>query len=128
MAMDRANFSFAFDATWNCSVTIFKGTILTPHHEYSQQHQKLSIQRPRSILISSDGVSIDIISLFATKMSDGNSADILSKVIEYLSKKGYAKTEATLRAESANQDVEGKPVTSRTEERGGSNYRLGFGK
>lgn len=64
---------------------------------------------------------------FTLKMSDTNNADILSKVIEYLSKKGYAKTEATLRAESANQDVEGKPVTSRTEERGGVNYRLGFG-
>lgn len=48
-------------------------------------------------------------------------------MIEYLSKKGYTKTEATLRAESANQDADGKPIFPRNEDFGGSKYRLGYG-
>ena len=55
-------------------------------------------------------------------------ANITRQVIEYLSKKGYTKTEATLRAESANQDVEGRPINSRTEDFGGVKYRQGFGE
>ena len=55
-------------------------------------------------------------------------ADEFLKVIEYLSKKGYAKTEATLRAESANQDAEGRPLPPKTEDVGGVKYRQGFGR
>ena len=50
------------------------------------------------------------------------------QVIEYLSKKGYSKTEATLRAESASQDAEGRPLPSKTEDIGGIKYRQGFGQ
>lgn len=51
----------------------------------------------------------------------------LSQVIEYLSKKGYTKTEATLRAESASQEAESKPMVLKNEDLGGDKYRLGFG-
>ncbi|KAF8475670.1 WD40-repeat-containing domain protein [Kalaharituber pfeilii] len=37
-------------------------------------------------------------------------------VIEYLSKKGYAKTEAMLRVESAHIDAEGRPIITRVED------------
>ena len=50
------------------------------------------------------------------------------QVIEYLSKKGYSKTEATLRAESASQDAEGRPLPPKTEDIGGVKYRQGFGQ
>ena len=53
--------------------------------------------------------------------------DEIMQVIEYLSKKGYTKTEATLRAESANQDPDGRPNSLKTEEFGGGKYRVGFG-
>ncbi|KAI9829244.1 MAG: hypothetical protein M1819_006424 [Sarea resinae] len=48
-------------------------------------------------------------------------------VIEYLSKKGYSRTEAMLRMESANQDAEGRPIHSRIEESGGDKYLRAFG-
>ena len=50
------------------------------------------------------------------------------QVIEYLSKKGYNRTEAMLRLESASQDVEGKAVPSRVEETGGLKYGKAFGR
>lgn len=37
-------------------------------------------------------------------------------VIEYLSKKGYQKTEAMLRMESAHTDAEGRPIITRIED------------
>ncbi|KAJ9647316.1 Transcription initiation factor TFIID subunit 5 [Coniosporium tulheliwenetii] len=40
-------------------------------------------------------------------------------VLEYLSKKGYNRTEAMLRRESAHQDAEGRPIISSIEESGG---------
>ena len=49
-------------------------------------------------------------------------------MIEYLSKKGYSKTEATLRAEGANQDAEGNVIHARAEDRGGPKYSVAFGK
>ena len=55
-------------------------------------------------------------------------ADIISKVIEYLSKKGYSKTEAMLRIESANQDVEGRPINPKAEEAVGVKYFRAFGE
>ena len=48
------------------------------------------------------------------------------KVIEYLSKKGYSKTEAMLRIESANQDVEGRSVNLKSDETRGSKYLHAF--
>ncbi|KAL9014573.1 MAG: hypothetical protein Q9173_000778 [Seirophora scorigena] len=49
-----------------------------------------------------------------------------SQVLEYLSKKGYNRTEATLRMESANQDVDGRPIHTRVEESGGVKYGKAF--
>ena len=50
------------------------------------------------------------------------------KVIEYLSKKGYNRTEAMLRLESASQDVDGKPISTRIEDGGGIKYGKALGK
>ena len=50
------------------------------------------------------------------------------QVIEYLSKKGYNRTEAMLRLESASQEVEGKPIEARVEETGGLKYGKALGK
>lgn len=55
-------------------------------------------------------------------------ANVRYKVIEYLSKKGYNRTEAMLRVESASQDVEGRPIYSRVEESGGLKYGRAFGE
>lgn len=48
------------------------------------------------------------------------------QVLEYLSKKGYNRTEATLRKESANQDSDGRPIITRVEESGGPKYATAF--
>ena len=48
------------------------------------------------------------------------------KVLEYLSKKGYSRTEAMLRKESANVDADGRPVPSRAEDTGGRKYHTSF--
>lgn len=48
------------------------------------------------------------------------------QVLEYLSKKGYTKTEAMLRRESANHDQEGRPIISRAEDAGGEKYLRAF--
>lgn len=50
------------------------------------------------------------------------------QVIEYLSKKGYNRTEAMLRLESSSQDVEGKAIPTRVEETGGLKYGKAFGR
>lgn len=55
-------------------------------------------------------------------------ADVNPQVIEYLSKKGYSKTESMLRQESANQDVEGRPINTKAEETGGAKYGKAFGE
>lgn len=55
-------------------------------------------------------------------------ADVDRKVIEYLSKKGYNRTEAMLRQESASQDVEGKPIETRVENSGGLKYGKALGE
>ena len=55
-------------------------------------------------------------------------ADVILQVIEYLSKKGYSKTESMLRQESANQDVEGRPINTKSEETGGAKYGKAFGE
>lgn len=55
-------------------------------------------------------------------------SNVTAKVIEYLSKKGYSRTEAMLRMESANQDAEGRPLHSRSDESGGAKYGRAFGR
>ena len=54
--------------------------------------------------------------------------NLICQVIEYLSKKGYSKTESMLRLESANQDIEGKPLSTRVEETAGARYNTAFGE
>lgn len=53
-------------------------------------------------------------------------ADWNSQVLEYLSKKGYTKTEAMLRRESANHDQDGRPIITRAEDTGGEKYLRAF--
>lgn len=55
-------------------------------------------------------------------------ADMALQVIEYLSKKGYNRTEAMLRVESAAQDAEGRPPPARVEDTGGLKYAKAFGQ
>jgi hypothetical protein len=47
---------------------------------------------------------------------------IIPQVIEYLNKKGYTRTEAMLRTESAHQDNEVRPIQGRAEDGGGAKY------
>lgn len=51
-----------------------------------------------------------------------NTICYISQVIEYLSKKGYNRTEAMLRQESANLDAQGRVIATRVEDRGGQKY------
>jgi transcription initiation factor TFIID subunit 5 len=53
-------------------------------------------------------------------------ADITKKVIEYLVKKGYNRTEQTLRQESAHLDKDGRPIHNRIEELGNVKYSRGY--
>ncbi|KAK4696703.1 transcription initiation factor TFIID subunit 5, partial [Lecanoromycetidae sp. Uapishka_2] len=53
-------------------------------------------------------------------------ANINDKVIEYLSKKGYTRTESMLRMESANQDADGRPINTRSDDAGGPQYIRAF--
>lgn len=53
--------------------------------------------------------------------------NITNQVIEYLSKKGYSRTEAMLRMESANQDAEGRPYP-RTDDTSAAKYGKAFGE
>ncbi len=55
-------------------------------------------------------------------------ANTKRQVIEYLCKKGYTRTEAMLRLESANQDAEGKPIHARAEDAGGAKYGKALGE
>ncbi|TGZ83286.1 WD40 repeat-like protein [Ascodesmis nigricans] len=47
-------------------------------------------------------------------------------VIEYLSKKGYSKTEAMLRMESAHTDAEGRPINSKPEDNPDTMYERAY--
>ena len=61
------------------------------------------------------------------KLSEAEADLHLSRqVIEYLSKKGYTKTEAMLRSESANTDKDGRPIATRAEDLGGAKYLKAF--
>ncbi|KAI9742827.1 MAG: Transcription initiation factor TFIID subunit 5 [Claussenomyces sp. TS43310] len=48
------------------------------------------------------------------------------QVIEYLMKKGYTRTEQTLRAESSNVDKDGRPIIERAEDTGTEKYKKAF--
>ncbi|THY36840.1 transcription initiation factor TFIID, subunit TAF5 [Aureobasidium pullulans] len=48
------------------------------------------------------------------------------KVLEYLAKKGYNRTEAMLRKESAHADSEGRPIIRRAEDAGGEMYEKAY--
>ncbi len=50
------------------------------------------------------------------------------QVIEYLSKKGYARTEAMLRQESGNVDANGRVQVMRAEDQGGRKYSTAYCK
>jgi transcription initiation factor TFIID subunit 5 len=58
--------------------------------------------------------------------SQENIADTSPQVIEYLVKKGYNRTEQTLRQESSNLDKDGKPVYDRVEDMGTAKYIKAF--
>ena len=53
-------------------------------------------------------------------------ADVNFQVLEYLLKKGYTKSEAMLRMESAAQDADGRPLQPGTEDLIGAKYRNAF--
>ncbi len=53
-------------------------------------------------------------------------ANSILEVIEYLNKKGYSKTEAMLRMESANQDADGRSIASRAGDPTGAKYGRAF--
>lgn len=48
-------------------------------------------------------------------------------MIDYLAKKGYSRTEAMLRMESANQEIDGRPLPPLGED-ARPKYQQGFGK
>ncbi|KAF2765564.1 transcription initiation factor TFIID, subunit TAF5 [Teratosphaeria nubilosa] len=63
----------------------------------------------------------------ATPGAGGNSQQNLNQIVlEYLSKKGYSKTEAMLRRESAHVGPEGQPIFSRIEDKGGKMFTDAF--
>jgi len=53
-------------------------------------------------------------------------ANVKQKVLEYLVKKGYNRTEQMLRQESAHLDKDGRPIHNRVEELGNIKYARGF--
>jgi len=61
-------------------------------------------------------------------MADPRDADATKKVIEYLSKKGYSKTEAMLRLESSSTGADGRPIVNRAEDLGGQKYTKAYGE
>lgn len=60
--------------------------------------------------------------------SDVEANEQTRKVIEYLNKKGYSKTEAVLRAESANQEVDMNSIISKPSKTRPQQYIKAFGK
>ncbi|KAI9823920.1 MAG: Transcription initiation factor TFIID subunit 5 [Thelocarpon impressellum] len=50
----------------------------------------------------------------------------VKQVIEYLSKKGYSRTEAMLRMESSNVDKDGRPLYSKSDDKGANKYGMAF--
>lgn len=54
------------------------------------------------------------------------SANLIPKVIEYLVKKGYNRTEQMLRLESSRLDREGRPIQDRVEDTGTDKYAAAY--
>lgn len=82
-----------------------------------------SSDRPAKQMASSAGPSSQPLKRTLPPSGD---ADITKKVIEYLVKKGYNKTEQTLRQESAHLDKDGRPIHNRVEELGNIKYTKGY--
>ena len=61
-----------------------------------------------------------------SRLSTDMEANSILQVIEYLNKKGYSKTEAMLRMESANQDADGRSIASRAADPNGAKYGRAF--
>ena len=59
-------------------------------------------------------------------MTMPNITNVDAQVLEYLSKKGYSRTEAMLRKESAHTDVNGQPIISKFEDNGGRMYSKAY--
>lgn len=55
-----------------------------------------------------------------------DTANIVIKVIEYLVKKGYNRTEQMLRLESSRLDREGRPIQERVEDTGTEKYATAY--
>lgn len=53
-------------------------------------------------------------------------ANLIPKVIEYLVKKGYNRTEQMLRLESSRLDREGRPIQERVEDTGTEKYATAY--
>ena len=62
----------------------------------------------------------------ATRKAQADHANTMRQVIEYLVKKGYNKTEQTLRQESAHLDKDGRPIQQQSEELGNVKYSRGL--
>ncbi|KAF2481550.1 transcription initiation factor TFIID, subunit TAF5 [Neohortaea acidophila] len=56
----------------------------------------------------------------------GGQQNLNQIVLEYLSKKGYSRTEAMLRRESAHTDANGQPILTRFDDIGGRKYTKAF--
>ena len=54
--------------------------------------------------------------------------DVANQVIEYLSKKGYSRTEAMLRMESAATGADGRPLYQKSNDQGVEKYFKAFGQ
>lgn len=88
----------------------------------------------RGCLFQCRSLSLDSIHYIACSSYDPHdafsnlhTADTPIKVIDYLAKKGYSRTEAMLRMESANQEIDGRPLPPLGED-ARPKYRMGFGK
>jgi hypothetical protein len=90
--------------------------------------QSLSKQgfKPRRPLQSSPKLSIMAKLQRRTFEEMDIKANVKQKVLEYLVKKGYNRTEQMLRQESAHLDKDGRPIHNRVEELGNIKYARGF--
>lgn len=93
-----------------------------------------SLHFTSSIIISLNPTTFTYLALLFSSITNmhyyrGPIADnpsIVPQVLEYLSKKGYNQTEATLRKESANADANGNPVHASIDDLGGKKYARAF--
>lgn len=62
-----------------------------------------------------------------TQYASRTEVDDDKQVLEYLNKKGYSKTEATLRREVADRDESGRPVARKVQDKGWEKYSESYG-